>query len=71
MNQITITELRSHLPRYISKVSKGEGVLVTSHGKVVARILPPIETSQNAKNKLFKLRETCKIGDIISPVSSS
>ena len=52
MHEINITELRNHLPKYLSDVNKGDEILVTLHGKVIARILPPVNKRQEAKRKL-------------------
>lgn len=67
MHPVNITELRNHLPKYLLEVIKSGEILVTSHGKVIARILPPVETRQEAKKKLSDLRKICKVGDVITP----
>lgn len=71
MREVNVTELRSHLPQYLASVEGGTEILVTSHGKVIARILPPIDIRQAAKEKLKKLRKCCKIGDVTSPIDES
>jgi prevent-host-death family protein len=68
MQTIKVTHFRSHLQEYLSKVQKGEEVCLTSHGKVIARIVPPIDTQTQAINRLKELRKHCKIGDVISPL---
>jgi len=68
MRAINVTELRNHLPRYLSSVQQGAEILVTSHGHVIARILPPENTQRNALNQLKELRKHAEIGDITSPI---
>jgi prevent-host-death family protein len=68
MHEVNITELRNHLPKYLSDVTKGDEILVTSHGKVIARILPPMDMRQEAKKRLCDLRKICKVGDVIAPI---
>jgi prevent-host-death family protein len=68
MHEINVTELRNHLPKYLANVYKWEEILVTSHGKVIARILPPTDTRQEAKRKLQELSKICEIKDVISPI---
>ena len=69
MKHINITELRQHLPSYLSSVQKGEEICVTSHGRVIARVLPPVDHREIASKKLEKLRkQSCVIGDVISPI---
>jgi prevent-host-death family protein len=66
---INITELRAHLPKYLSNAQKGTEILVTSHGHVIARILPPIDPQIEAQKKLKELRKHCKVNDVISPIA--
>lgn len=68
MKQINITELRQHLPSYLSSVQKGAEIWVTSHGRVIAHISPPAEPQKAAQGKLEGLRKNCIIGDVISPI---
>lgn len=68
MHEVNITELRNHLPKYLLQVRKGDEILVTSHGKIIARILPPKNLYQEAKQRLIDLRKVCKIGDVVSPI---
>ena len=39
--EISVRELKSRLSEYLRKVAAGEEVVVTSHGKEVARLSPP------------------------------
>lgn len=71
MHQVNVTELRNHLPRYLSSVQKGNEILITSHGVVIARIVPPVDTQKEAQAELLKLRKRCKVGDVINPVDES
>ena len=40
MPEVGVRVLRDNLTRYISRVREGEEVVVTDHGKAVARIVP-------------------------------
>jgi len=68
MQQVNVTELRNHLPHYMSQVQKGVEFLVTSHGKSIARLLPEISNTDEAYNRLMQLRGTMIQGDILEPV---
>lgn len=37
--EISVRELKSHLSEYLRRVAAGEEVIVTSHGKAVARLV--------------------------------
>ena len=39
--EISVRELKSRLSEYLRKVAAGDEVVVTSHGKEVARLIPP------------------------------
>jgi prevent-host-death family protein len=69
MNAVNVTELRAHLPRYLSSVQKGAEILVTLHGQVIARILPPADKKNMALAQLQILRKQCKVLDVVSPIS--
>lgn len=69
MQVVKVTELRSHLPSYLEKVQKGEEIWVTSHGNVIARLLPPLDTRAAAREQLKALQNKCKVGDVIAPLN--
>jgi len=71
MRQINITELRSHLPAYIGRVKKGEQLLVTSRGKVVASLVPVRDEREAARKRLAELRACCTVGDVVSPIGEN
>ena len=66
-----ITKLRSQLPKYLHLVQAGEHIIVTSHGKTIARIMPPLDAPKEAKTLLKQLRQSCSIGDVISPIQDN
>ena len=37
---VGVRELRQNLSRYLQRVKAGEGLVVTEHGRVVARLVP-------------------------------
>ncbi len=70
MHSVNVTELRNHLPKYLADVTKGDEILVASHGRIIARIVPPVDVCQEAKKRLNDLRKTCKVGDVLTPLDS-
>ena len=40
MKQVGVYEAKTHLPRLLSEVEKGETVVITRHGRPVARLVP-------------------------------
>lgn len=45
MQTTTVSKLKMSLSAYLRQVKAGEEVLVTEHGRPVARLLPPSQTS--------------------------
>ncbi len=68
MLEVTVTTFRKHIPDYLGKVRKGEDILLTSRGKVIARLVPPADERLSAKEQLAALRVTCYIGDVVAPL---
>ncbi len=67
MQNINISEFRANLLSYLQKAHDGEELTVTSHGEVLATILPPVDKREKAKKMLNSLSKTAVIGDIVSP----
>jgi prevent-host-death family protein len=70
MKSINVTELRAHLPKYLANAQHGKEILVTSHGQVIARIVPPSDVRNQAMEQLKLLRKHAKVGDVISPIDA-
>jgi prevent-host-death family protein len=47
---VGIRELRAHLSRYVAQVKEGEEIVVTEHGRPVARLVPT-----NGERKIDRL----------------
>lgn len=72
MKNVNVTELRQNLPAYLAKVKRGERLRVTSRGKVVAEIAPPVASKAEiaAARKLLRgslVRYDDPTGPVIDP----
>jgi prevent-host-death family protein len=45
MHTVTIEEAKARLPRLLERVERGETLIITRHGKAVARLLPVAHTA--------------------------
>ena len=70
MQQVKITDLRAHLPEFLKKVSNGEEIQITSHGKPVARLVPELTEVEAAQKRLDALRGSMMVGDVMAPLDS-
>lgn len=56
MKNVNVTELRQNLPDYLAKVKRGERLRITSRGKVIAEIVPPVATKEEIAAARRRLR---------------
>jgi prevent-host-death family protein len=70
MPEVNISELRNHLPQYLSRAEAGEEILVTRRGRVVARLAPARDTRALAREQLAGLRKRARVDDVVSPVEA-
>ena len=66
--EVNVTHLRQHLSDFLDRVGRGEEILVTSRGIVVARLMPPGDFVGSAQKFIEGLREKCWVGDVESPI---
>ena len=67
MKNISITELRANLLKYLQIAQQGEQVNVTSKGTLLATLTPPVTQQDSARAKMRKLAKTAVIHDVVSP----
>jgi prevent-host-death family protein len=70
MQNINISDFRANLLSYLQKAHDGEELTVTSHGEVLATIIPPIDKREKARKALNALSKTAIINDIVSPTKN-
>ena len=71
MKNVSISEFRANLLKYLTLVQKGEPINVTSKGAVMATLSPPVSQQKAAKMKLEQLAKTAVIHDVVSPIEDS
>lgn len=55
---------------YLERANAGEQISITTNGKLLATISPPVNKQLLAKEQLSKLAETAKIYDVVTPIES-
>lgn len=62
MREIQASEAKTHLPQILTAVERGETVIITRHGRAIARIVPENlerdQIVQQALERLEKFRKT-------------
>ena len=71
MQTINISDFRSHLAHYLKVAHMGESLSITSHGQVLAVIVPPSQVKQDAKAALQKMAQQCVVDDVTSSLNES
>ncbi len=71
MQTVNISDFRANLLKYLEKANSGEQIGVTTNGKLLATITPPIQQKQQAKQQLEQLAKSAKIDDVINPTDSN
>ncbi len=51
--EVTVRELKAHLSAIVRRVQAGETVLITSHRKPVARLVPPPPSGDSITDRLL------------------
>ncbi|MEX1032765.1 MAG: type II toxin-antitoxin system prevent-host-death family antitoxin [Cellvibrionaceae bacterium] len=65
---VNISDFRANLLKYLEKASAGQQIIVTTNGRVLATISPPIQLRETARSQLAGLAATAKIHDVTSPI---
>ena len=67
MHTINISDFRANLLKYLEIANAGEQISVTSNGKLLATIAPPVNQKELARQRLKTLAAKAKIHDVTSP----
>lgn len=73
MREIQASEAKVHLPQLLDDVERGETLIITRHGRRIARIVPELDRRQEEIDKaLMGIRElrkrtgTISLGELLS-----
>ena len=71
MKNVSISEFRANLLKYLTLTQHGERINVTSKGRVLATLTPPVSQQDAARIKLEKLAKTAVIHDVTTAIDGS
>ena len=73
MREVQASEAKTHLPRLLDEVERGETLIITRHGRAIARIVPETDRRQReideAHARIQELRKHTRkvtVRDILS-----
>jgi prevent-host-death family protein len=70
MQTVNISDFRANLLKYLEKANSGEQISVTTNGKLIATITPPINKKQLAQQQLEQLAKTATLADVTTPINA-
>lgn len=68
MEKVAVSTLRENLTSFLRKVQKGQGIIITSRGHEMARLIPVADKMEKSKEALRELGKDAIISDILSPI---
>lgn len=68
MENINISEFRANLLKYLTEAKEGKELNITTHGEILATVVPPLDKAKRAKARLEQLSKTAVINDVLSPL---
>jgi prevent-host-death family protein len=57
MKQVGVYDAKTHLPRLLDEVERGETVTITRHGRPVAKLVPVDGNRRNVQEAIEAIRE--------------
>jgi len=57
MKKVGVYEAKTHLPRLLDEVERGETIIITRHGRAVARVVPVSGRQHNVHEAIEAIRE--------------
>ena len=51
MREVQASEAKAHLPQLLDDVERGETLIITRHGRAIARIVPEVDRRQEEVDK--------------------
>jgi len=70
MQTVNISDFRANLLKYLEKANAGEQISVTTNGKLLATITPPLDQKKFARQALMQLAKTATIHDVVNPTEA-
>ncbi|MFQ6676705.1 MAG: type II toxin-antitoxin system Phd/YefM family antitoxin [Fidelibacterota bacterium] len=71
MTSIAVSDLRANLMKVLEQIKKGAQIQITSHGKVVAKLVPADQSQSTAQKELLEIGNTAILGDIVAPIDET
>ncbi len=60
MREVQASEAKTHLPQLLDDVERGETIVITRHGRAIARIVPETQRRQEEIDKAIEAIEALR-----------
>jgi prevent-host-death family protein len=67
---VNISEFRANLLKFLEIANAGQQISITSNGKLLATVSPPVDQQATAREQLAAIAATAEIGDVVSPTDT-
>jgi prevent-host-death family protein len=58
MREVQASEAKTHLPRLLDEVERGETLIITRHGRAIARLVPEVhEKREDIRRAIEEMKE--------------
>ena len=54
MREVQASEAKAHLPQLLNDVERGETLIITRHGRAIARIVPEVDRRQEEVDRAIE-----------------
>ena len=54
MREVQASEAKTHLPQLLTAVERGETIIITRHGRAIARIVPETKSRKAELERVFE-----------------
>lgn len=56
MREVQSSLAKTHLPQLLDEVERGETIIITRHGRPIARLVPEVQEAERVKDVLARVK---------------
>jgi prevent-host-death family protein len=69
MNTVGVYDAKTHLPKLLDRVSRGERFVITRHGRAIAQLVPAVDAAPESVKEVIEQMEAWqdRDGPVLGP----